>query len=214
MLESSDRDFLFNKTITYFTHELNGTLISNNMSIYQGYFLMTTSRIVDLSKIKPEFLGDTINYRDVAYFTENAVSSLPVAYKPFSEFLYSNLDSQYKDFLVYIVSVLLSIVIMILLMVIITIIILLSIRRMFKDVYNSFLNISEGEYDERIFQLNVINDSLNRFKKHYYYNDFMGINLNENLKPNTNKPAKKRVNNKYCFELMMSVFLISIFYII
>lgn len=57
-LDSSQSKNLFDHRMFYFTHELNGTKIFNNNSIYQGYFLMTTNRIDSLGKMKIEAITD------------------------------------------------------------------------------------------------------------------------------------------------------------
>ena len=48
-LTSDNRQIFFEKNISFFTHELNGTRIYNNMSIYQGYFLTVSNLITELS---------------------------------------------------------------------------------------------------------------------------------------------------------------------
>ena len=214
LLESDERDFLFNNTITYNTHELNGTLISNNMSMYQGFFLMTATRIVDMAQKNLEDLLGLKNFRDIAYFTENMMNFLPMAYRPFGNLLFDMQTKHFSDFLVVVLKILVSALSLIVIMVIISSWIVFSIRIMFKEIYDSFLNINEGEFDERVFQLNMISDAMSKFKQSCFFKDFMGLNLTDNLKTNANKSTKKRVDKKYCFGLLLSILQIIIFYIL
>lgn len=57
---------------------------------------------------------------------------------------------------------------MIVLLTVSTICILL-IRQMFKEIYNCYLNITEGELDERNVQLTQISDQLQTFEKTFYF---------------------------------------------
>jgi hypothetical protein len=47
-MADTERAKLFDYKIQYNTHEVNGSLIPNEMSIYQGYLLMTTTKILEL----------------------------------------------------------------------------------------------------------------------------------------------------------------------
>lgn len=42
----------------------------------------------------------------------------------------------------------------------------------------------------------------------------MAFNMNDKVKPNTNKPNKKYQNGFYCFKLLLSIFFIILFYLI
>ena len=94
-MSDTDRAKLFDFKIKYNTHEVNGTLIPNEMSIYQGYLLMTTTKILELVEKPISDIKTDNNNREVLYFTENSMNGLPLSYQPFGEFLYKNMNATY-----------------------------------------------------------------------------------------------------------------------
>jgi hypothetical protein len=102
---------------------------------------------------------------------------------------------------------------MIILLVISTVCIYL-LRRIFNGIYYSFHNITEGEFDERLFQLNSLEDALVKFIKSHYFYEFMGLNITDKMKPNLTKISKKYSDTRYCFNLIFSISSILLFYLI
>lgn len=213
-LSDGERSKLFDYKIQYNTHEVNGSLIPNEMSIYQGYLLMTTTKILELVGEDIARIDNADNDREILYFTENAMNGLPLAYLPFGDYLYANMNSTYQDFIDFVLLCLFVIIGMMIILVIASTVCILLVRRMFKEIYNSFLNITEGEFEERSSQLNQVSDILNKFKQSFYFQDFMGYSTVDKVKTNTNKTNKKYVNHLYCFRLLFSVGFIVLFYMI
>lgn len=213
-LDDTERNQMFEYKIQYNTHEVNGSLIKNTMSIYQGYLLMTTTKILELADKEITKLSTAEINREVLYWTENAMNGIPIAYIPFGDYLYTNMNSTYQDFIDFVLLCLFVIIGMMIVLVIASTVCIMMVRKMFKDIYNSFLNITEGEFEERSNQLNQVSEMLNKFKSSFYFQDFMGLSTADKLKTNTSKTNKKYVNQLYCFRLLFSVGFIILFYMI
>lgn len=184
------------------------------MSIYQGYLLMTTTKILELISEDISVFDNSNNNRNILYFTDNAMNGIPLAYISFTDYLYKHMNNTYEDFIRFVLVCLFVIIGMMITLVVASTIFILRIRRMFQEIYTSFLNITEGEFDERSTQLNQISDILNKFKLSYYFQDFMGYITQEKVKTNSSKTNKKYVSNIYCFRLLFSVGFIVLFYMI
>jgi hypothetical protein len=86
MMESSSREDFFDFRILFHTHEVNGTLIFNNMSIYQGYFLTVTNKIANLGKKDVSNLNDFKSNKDGMFFTENTLNGVILSLIPFKQY--------------------------------------------------------------------------------------------------------------------------------
>lgn len=120
----------------------------------------------------------------------------------------------YKSYINFVIQFLVSIIGFKFFFMIISIAIILQMRGLFKTIYSSFLNITEGEFEERTSQLTHLSDALNHFKQQCYYRDFLGTVPTIRAKTNTNKPNKKYVNQFYCFRLFASILFLVLFYLI
>lgn len=120
----------------------------------------------------------------------------------------------YLDFMQTVISLLIATIALMLVLLIASVLVILMVRNMFKEIYQSFLNITEGEFEERSSQLSQIGEIMSKFKNTYYFQDFMGFKTQENSRQNSNKTNKKYSNNFYCFRLILSLIFIVIFYFI
>lgn len=111
-----------------------------------------------------------------------------------------------------VIGLLIATIAMMVLLLICSLITLYMVRSMFRQTYESFLYITEGEFDERNNQLSQIGDIMNKFKSSYYFRDFMGFKPQDNFKQNTNKTNKKYSNTYYLFRLVLTIFFTIIFY--
>ena len=59
------------------------------------------------------------------------------------------MNATYQDFIDFVLLCLFIIIGMMIVLVIASTVCILLVRRMFKEIYNSFLNITEGEFEER-----------------------------------------------------------------
>lgn len=148
-LDDTKRQEMFDAKIDFFTHEVNGTRLWNQMSIYQGYVLMTTTKILEVVDKPISQISVEKKNRETLYFIENSLNGVPLAYMPFTEKLFTDMNTTYQNFTQFTVTSLMVVTgLMIVLLTVSTICILL-IRQMFKEIYNCYLNITEGELDER-----------------------------------------------------------------
>ena len=91
---------------------------------------------------------------------------------------------------------------------------ILSVRNCFRSIYMSFLNVTEGEFEDRANQLNKIGDILAKFKQQNYFGDIMGKLSLERPVNNSNKTNKRFVGVFYCFGILMSIVFLFLFYLI
>lgn len=97
-LDDTKRQDMFDAKIDFFTHEVNGTKLWNQMSIYQGYVLMTTTKILEVVDKSIEHLSIEKKNRETLYFIENSLNGIPLAYMPFTEKLFLDMNTTYENF--------------------------------------------------------------------------------------------------------------------
>ena len=208
------KSLYFDNNITYYQHEVNGSQILKSMTVYQGYLLLMTAKSIEISKIPIKKFGQKSLNREILYMFDNSLNGLPMAYEPFNEMLYTGMNGAYEEFMSFVLICLFIIVGLILILMLITIVFILRIKRMFWDIYQSFINITEGEYDERFKQLTIMNDMLHDFKMHSYFHDFMGFREIERPSTDAKKKAKSYQGRFYCFGLVLSIASIVMFYLV
>ena len=210
----AQKSIYFDYNITYYQHEVNGTQVLKKMSIYQGYLLMLTSKSIEMMYIPISEFGQDSLTREILYFFDNSLNGLPMAYEPFNEKLYSNMNGAYEEFMSFVLNCLIIIVALIVVLMFISISFILRIKRMFWDIYQCYTNITEGEYDERFKQLTTMTEMIYKFKMYSYFHDFMGFREDERPTKDAKKKGKKYQGTYYCFRLLFSIGFIALFYLI
>lgn len=61
---------------------------------------------------------------------------------------------------------------------------------MFWDIYYSFTNVNEGEFEARFKELGTMDELIHKFKTSGYFYDFMGEQDLTRMKPDTKKKIK------------------------
>ena len=103
------------------------------------------------------------------------MNSLAMTSVSMGETLFKSQMSTLQDFTRTVIRLLIITVVLMVILLIASIVVLLMARNMFKDIYLSFLNITEGEFEERSSQLSQLGDIMIKFKNSYYFQDFMGF---------------------------------------
>lgn len=204
----------FDTKLAYNDHEVNGTAKPASMGIYQGYILLASTKMVEVSTYPLDEIQKSSKNRDLLYIFDNTLNSLPKHYDPFSDFLYSSMNNTYKDFMQFVLLCLFIIIGLVLVLMIVTFFCIYKIKRMFWDIYSCYTNINEGEFESRFRELANVEELIQNFKTSGYFYDFMGEQDLSRTKPGTKKNNKKYQDTMYCFQLLFSLAFIGLFYII
>lgn len=209
-----EKQKFFDQKLAYNDHEVNGTVKPASMGIYQGYILLATTKMVEVSTLPlTEVTKESLD-RDVLYLFDNTLNSLPIHSDPFSEFLYVSMNNTYEEFMTFVLMALFVIISLVIVLLIVTLFCIYKIKRMFWDIYYSYTNINEGEFEARFKELSTVDTLLSRFKTSGYFYDFMGEQDIGRTKPDTKKKTKKYQDTMYCFRLLFSLAFIGLFYVI
>lgn len=205
---------LFEEKIIYNQHEVNGSAVEKSMGIYQGYLLLTTTKVIelanlDIKKMKPEDLN-----RDLLYFLDNSMNGIPQAFEVFNDFLYNLMTQNYNDFMAFVYLCLFIIIGFTVVLMIASVSIIFRVKKMFWEIYQCFLGITKSEFDERSTQLNIMTKMMDEFKESNYFKDFMSFNDFTLPKKSSSKKGKKYTDSLYCFKLLYSLGFIGLFYTI
>jgi hypothetical protein len=172
--------------------------------------------IIDLSlepldRIKRENLD---NQRSIDFFTDNSLNAIPLANFPIMDYLFNYMVNEYSNSIQGLNNLLIADISIMSLFMIVTIVMISSIRTTFKFIFLSYLNVTEGELEERTLQLSKLGELLAHLKQKSYFMDIMGNFITERPSNNSNKTNKKFGNLFYCFGLLTSIFALLIFYLI
>lgn len=204
----------FEKKISYFQHEINGTAVKKSMGIYQGYLLLTTTKVIEIANLDIKTLQPESLNRDVLYFLDNSMNGIPEAFEAFNDFLYQLMTTNYYNFMAFVYLCLFIIIGLTVILMISSICSILKIKNMFWEIYQSYLGITKSEFDERTRQLNMMSKMMSEFKESNYFKDLMSFNDFSLPKKTSSKKGKKYTDSIHCFNLLYSVGFIGLFYII
>lgn len=210
----SQKISFFDTLLNYNDHHLNGTVKPGITGFYQGYVLLTSTKIVEVSRFPLSSFTKTTRNRDLLFILANSLNNLPMTYEPFLRSFYEKMNTAYENFIEFVLISLILIISFLVFIMIVTFLCILRLRKLFHNIYLGYTQINEGEYEERFRELEFVDSVLEKFKKSGYFNDFMGQLDNRRPKLNSKKKAKKYQDDRYCFRLLSSIFFIFLFYII
>lgn len=115
--------------------------------------LLSANKILNLADKPIEKLRRDNGNRDVLFFTENAMNSHAMTIEKMDSILIDAQVNTYFEFMQTVLRLLIFTIALMVILLICSVLALLMTRNMFKDIYQSFLNITEGEFEERSSQL-------------------------------------------------------------
>lgn len=208
-------EIFFNNNIKFFLTNVNGTKFEREMSIYQGYFLYSTVNTIKLNKMEISELSKKTNSRTILYFLENNLNSFTIDLKKFLDNIFEKETKEYTDFMSFVYTCLAIILGMTVLSLIISVWFVLRIKNVLMDIYMSYLQQTEGEYDERIIQLSKIEEKMILFRESEFYKNLFNVKPIDLFSSKTDKMrrSKRYTDKNYCFGLTFSLLSIGFFYL-
>ncbi len=118
------------------------------MNIYQ-YLLTLITKIEELAIHDISQINGSSENSDVLFFTENALNSILITMGKFTEIILNHNSTAYDLFKNSTLNSLLLVIGLMLSIMIGSWVLILLLRKMFKEVYESFLSLNEGDFEER-----------------------------------------------------------------
>jgi len=176
---SRDRQIYFDEYLDFSRLSPNKTLVEESIPFYSAFLILQTNQISYMSNMSDSIFSQKIESMALKYFTGNILAYFPSQFSDFFKDLDNKTQGYLEDYSKLLRYMNYGVDFAVFVCLIFSLFLLSRIRSSFLDVYNSYLNIREDEFEHRVKDINIIESHLRTFQNANYFVDLMGADLRE-----------------------------------